>query len=58
MLADVYPSAEAAVKDDFFGALKRNVDKLSDDEQKRNAMRFLTNGGHILDGHWDELRNL
>ncbi len=56
VIYDVYPSAEAAVKDDFFGALEKNVNKLSDDEQKKMNEVFNEWWAHF-DGHWDELRN-
>ena len=38
MLADIYPDIEAAVKDDFWGALNANIDKLSMKEKKRNGI--------------------
>ena len=56
VIYDVYPSAEAAVKDDFFGALGKNVNKLSEDDQKKMRDVFDEWWSHF-DGHWDELRN-
>ena len=55
VIMDIYPSAEAAVKDDFWAVMRRKMDTLSEDEKKAMTATF-QEWWTYFDGHWDEMR--
>jgi len=57
MLADIYPNIEAAVKDDFWGALNANIDKLSSKE-KKEMESVVKEWWSYWNNHTDEIRSV
>ena len=55
MLADIFPSAEAAIKDDFWAALRKNVDQLPADE-KKEMQDVISKWMVYWNNHTDEMR--
>ena len=55
VIYDQFNSTEDAVKDDFFAALRKNVDKLSEAEQKEMSEVF-TEWWSFFNNHTDEMR--
>ena len=57
MLGDIYPSAEAAVKDDFWGVLNKNIDALPDDK-KKEMQDVVGKWWAYHNNHTDEMRSV
>ena len=55
MLADLYSSAEDAVKDDFWGVLNKNIDALSENE-KKEMKDVVSKWWAYWNNHTDEMR--
>ena len=55
IIYDLYDSAEDAVKDDLFAALRKNVDKLSEEDKKEMTNTF-NEWWSGFNNHWDEMR--
>ncbi len=54
IIMDIYPSAEAAVKDDFSLPMRRKMENLSKEKQEEMRKVF-QEWWSFFDGHWDEL---
>ncbi|MGB1448803.1 MAG: hypothetical protein ACPG8F_03100 [Flavobacteriaceae bacterium] len=55
IIMDIYPSAEAAVQDDFRLPMRRKMAKLSKEKQEEMREVF-REWWSFFDGHWDEMR--
>ena len=55
MLGDLYSSAEAAVNDDFWGALRNNIDQLPENE-KKEMQDIVAKWWGYWNNHTDEMR--
>ena len=55
VLMDIYPSAEAAVSDDFSVVMRRKMETMSEEEKEEMGENF-REWWAFFDGHWDEMR--
>ena len=55
VIMDIYPSAEAAVNDDFWAVMRRKMDALSEEEKEAMRKTF-QEWWTYFDGHTDEMR--
>jgi hypothetical protein len=57
MLADLYPTVEAAVKDDFWSVLNANIEKLSEND-KKEMQAVVKKWWSYWNNHTDEIRSI
>ena len=57
MLADIYPTVEDAVKDDFWGVLNANMEKLSEND-KKEMQDVVRKWWSYWNNHTDEIRSV